>query len=80
MSFQRGDECAHGQTLCNLYGGARDFEHKADGLLRDYGERGGQFIQAAAAQVALLNPAVGLTAGAVGKGLETYAQVRNEME
>jgi hypothetical protein len=78
MGLQR-EHCTHGKALCQIYGGARQFAHKADNVLQDYGERGGQFIQAVAAPVALLNPAVGLTAGAIGKGIETYAQVRNEM-
>ena len=78
MGLQR-EHCTHGKALCQIYGGARQFAHKADNILQDYGDAAGKVIQAVAAPVAIVNPVVGLTAGAIGTGIETYASVRNEM-
>ncbi len=72
--------CRRGHTLCNLYGGVRGFVHKTDDFLRHHGQDIGRGLQTAAPVAgALAGPQTALVAGALGKGLETYAQVRNEM-
>ena len=71
--------CSHGKVLCGLYRGTRTFAHKADNFLTDYGEDIGRTAQALAPAITAVNPTAGIVTGAVGKGLETYAQVRNEM-
>ena len=72
--------CTHGKVLCGLYRGTRQFAHKADHFLRDYGADIGKTAQALAAPISAAGfPEVGLVAGAVGKGIQTYADVRNQM-
>ncbi len=71
--------CTHGKVLCGMYRGTRRFAHKADNFLKHYGEDIGQFAQTVSPAVTAINPTAGLVTGAVGKGLQTYAQVRNEV-
>ncbi len=78
MAIQR--PCTHGKVLCGLYRNTRRFSHLADNFLRDYGAPIGKTAQALATPLSAGGfPEVGLVTGAVGKGLETYAQVRNQM-
>ena len=71
--------CTHGKVVCGLMRGSRQFAQKADNFLTNYGQDLGQFAQGVAPVVTALNPTAGLVTGAVGKGLQTYAQVRNEV-
>ncbi len=78
MAIQK--PCTHGKVLCGLYRNTRRFAHKADNFLKDYGADIGKTAIALAAPISASGfPEVGLVTGAVGKGLETYAQVRNQM-
>ncbi len=73
--------CTHGKVLCGLYRGTRQFAHKADNFLKNYGEDIGRTAQALAPAVGVLGgPQSALITGGVEKALETYAQVRNEMD
>ncbi len=77
MAIHRPSSKKH---LCGLYNFTRRFAHRVDAFVRDYGAPIGQTAQALAAPLSAGGfPEVGLVAGAVGKGLETYAQVRNQM-
>jgi hypothetical protein len=79
MVLQR-EVCHHGKTLCNLYHGTREFAHKADDFLTDYGEKVGRAAQFLSPAIAVANPVAGGVVGAVGVGLETYAAARNQSE
>ena len=66
--------------MCGLYHNTRRFAHKVDAFVRDYGAPIGQTAQALAAPISAAGfPEVGLVTGAVGKGIQTYADVRNQM-
>ena len=71
--------CTHGKVVCGLMRGSRRFAHRADNFLTNHGEEIGKFAQTISPAIGALNPTAGLVAGAVGRGLETYAQVRNEI-
>ena len=71
--------CTHGKVLCGMYRGTRRFTQKADNFLANHGEEIGMFAQTISPAVTAINPTAGLVTGAVGKGLQTYAQVRNEV-
>ncbi len=72
--------CRHGRVLCNLYGHTRTFAHRADQFATHYGKDLGQAAQALAPVATLAGgPTAGMITAGLGKGLETYAQVRNEM-
>ena len=68
------------KNLCGLYNNTRRFAHRVDSFVRDYGAPIGQTAQALALQLAAGGlPQAGLVTGAVGKGLQTYAEIRNQM-
>jgi hypothetical protein len=71
--------CSHGKTLCGIYSNVRSFAHKADNFIKDYGEPIGQVAQGIAPAITAAYPVAGLVTGAVGKGLEVYSQVANDM-
>ncbi len=71
--------CTHGKVLCGLYRGTRTFAHKADHVIRNYGETAGAIAQGVALVITAIYPVAGVVTGAVGKGIQTYAQVRNEV-
>ena len=72
-------ECHHGKVLCGLYHNTQTFIHKADSLAKDYGENVGKGLQGIGAAVGTVNPVAGGVTGAIGVGLETCAQIRNEV-
>ena len=57
--------------------GARTFFHGADKIASRYGGIAGKVLQGAAPVIgALAGPQSGILAGALGKGLSTYSEVR----
>ena len=73
--------CTHGRVLCGLIGGVRGAAIKADEFLQDYGGPIGRTAQALAPVAGVLaGPQTALVAGGVGAAIQSYAQVRNEME
>ena len=72
--------CRHGRVLCNLYGHTRTFAHRADQFVTAHGQDIGKMAQSLAPVATLAGgPTAGMITAGLGKGLETYAQVRNEM-
>jgi hypothetical protein len=72
-------DCHHGKVLCGLYHNTQTFIHKADSLATAHGENFGKGLQGIGAAVATVNPVAGVLTSAAGVGLETYAQIRNEV-
>ena len=61
--------------------GGRRFAHAADKFARQYGGVAGNIMQAAAVPISALGgPTTGIITGAAGKGLATYAELRNQAE
>ena len=73
------EECSEGRVLCGLYKNTQTFIHKADSLAKDYGENVGRGMQGIGAAVSTVNPVAGVLTSAARVGLETYAQIRNEV-
>ena len=65
--------------MCGAMHKGRQFLYGADKVLREHGKDIGKVAQAAAPYVATLNPVAGIATGAIGKGVEEYSRIRNEM-
>ena len=82
--------CTHSKVFCGLYRGTREFAHhakkniqefggQAEHFIREYGEPIGQVAQGIAPALTAAYPIAGPIVGSLGKGIETYAHVRNEI-
>ena len=65
--------------MCGSLHKGRPFFYRADKVLREHGKDIGKVAQAAAPFVGAVNPMADIATGALGKGLEKYSRIRNEM-
>ena len=65
--------------MCGALHKGRQFLYGTDKVLREHGSDIGRGLSSIAPLVGAVNPVAGIATGAIGKGVEEYSRIRNEM-